>query len=397
MTFSIDPDITRATTLDTAFYTEESHFREARERIFARSWQWLGGVADVAQAGSVAPCELLPGLLDEPLMLARDEAGELRCLSNVCTHRGNILVHQACPLKEIRCGYHARRFDLKGKMLSMPEFSEAQNFPSASDHLPTVPFALWKGHAFASIAPAAPLAEFMAEIETRLPWMPIDTFAHDPSRDRDFDLDAHWALYVENYLEGFHIPFVHAGLNAVVEYGSYASEIGRYANLQLAIAREGEPAFEIPAGAPDHGKRVAAYYYWVFPNLMLNFYPWGLSVNLIQPRSRARTSASAPSSGTQASWSRAPVPGSIRWRWKTKRSCVPCSAACARASIAMAATRRRASVACITSIGCCANLWRENTTREGLRIDTVPINAAESPLSKFTNPISKWTAHATYG
>ena len=129
----------------------------------------------------------------------------------------------------------------------------------------------------------------MAEIETRLPWMPIDTFAHDPSRDRDFDLDAHWALYVENYLEGFHIPFVHAGLNAVVEYGSYASEIGRYANLQLAIAREGDPAFEIPAGAPDHGKRVAAYYYWVFPNLMLNFYPWGLSVNLIQPRSRDRT------------------------------------------------------------------------------------------------------------
>lgn len=289
MTFTIDPDITRATTLDTSFYTGEAHFQAARERIFARSWQWLGSAGDVAQAGSVAPRELLPGLLDEPLMLARDGHGALRCLSNVCTHRGNILVHQACPLKEIRCGYHARRFDLSGRMLSMPEFSAAHNFPSAADHLPAVPFALWKGHAFAALSPAAPLAEFMAEIEARLPWMPIESFVHDPSRDRDFDLDAHWALYVENYLEGFHIPFVHAGLNAVVEYGSYASEIGRYANLQLAMAREGEPAFDIPAGEQDHGKRVAAYYWWVFPNLMLNFYPWGLSLNLIQPQTRERT------------------------------------------------------------------------------------------------------------
>ncbi len=289
MTFSIDPDITRATTLDTAFYTEEVHFREARERVFARSWQWLGGIDDVAPAGSVAPREMLPGLLDEPLMLARDEQGELRCLSNVCTHRGNILVRRACQLKEVRCGYHARRFDLAGKMLSMPEFSEAQNFPSAADHLPALPFATWGGHAFAAIAPAAPLSESMAEIDARLSWLPISSFVHDPSRDRDFDLDAHWALYVENYLEGFHIPFVHAGLNAVVEYGSYASEIGRYANLQLAIAREGEPAFDIPPGAPDYGKRVAAYYYWVFPNLMLNFYPWGLSLNLIQPQAPNRT------------------------------------------------------------------------------------------------------------
>jgi len=289
MTFSIDPDITRATTLDTSFYTEEAHFRRARERVFARSWQWLGPCGEVAQPGSVAPRELLPGLLNEPLMLSRDEAGELRCLSNVCTHRGNILIHQACALKEIRCGYHARRFKLTGKMISMPEFSEACDFPSSSDDLPALPFAQWREHGFASIAPAAPLSEFMAEIEARLSWLPIGDFVHDSGRDRDFDLDAHWALYVENYLEGFHIPFVHASLNAVVEYGSYASEIGRYANLQLAMARDGEPAFDIPAGHADHGKRVAAYYWWVFPNLMLNFYPWGLSLNLIQPQSRERT------------------------------------------------------------------------------------------------------------
>src|SRR6185437_973816 len=78
MTFSIDPDITRATTLDTSFYTEEAHFRRARERVFARSWQWLGPCGEVAQPGSVAPRELLPGLLNEPLMLSRTEGNPLR-------------------------------------------------------------------------------------------------------------------------------------------------------------------------------------------------------------------------------------------------------------------------------------------------------------------------------
>ena len=96
-------------------------------------------------------------------------------------------------------------------------------------------------------------------------------------------------MYVENYLEGFHVPFVHADLNQLIDYGSYSSELFRYANLQLALARDGEAAFDLPPQSPDHGQRVAAYYFWVFPNLMLNFYPWGLSLNLVQPQGVART------------------------------------------------------------------------------------------------------------
>ena len=123
----------------------------------------------------------------------------------------------------------------------------------------------------------------------RLGWLPLDEFRHDPSRDRAFDVAAHWALYVENYLEGLHIPFIHPALNQVLSFDGYAYELQRYANLQFARARDGEAAFELPASSPDHGERVAAYYYWIFPNLMLNFYPWGLSLNLIQPQSRERT------------------------------------------------------------------------------------------------------------
>lgn len=287
--YRVAADIAAASTLEARFYDDAAAHAAAKERVFARTWQWIGDLAAVAAPGSLAPRELLPGMLDEPLLLARDAGGTLRCLSNVCTHRGNILVHEACRAKEIRCGYHSRRFDLAGKMTFMPAFEEARDFPSPADDLPQVPSGEWAGLAFASVDPVAPLEDFLAEVKARVGWMPFHEFAPDAARSRDYRIDAHWALYVENYLEGFHIPFVHKSLNEVVDYETYASEIFRFANLQLAHAKDGEVAFELPASSPDHGKRIAAYYFWVFPNLMLNFYPWGLSVNLVEPRGMGST------------------------------------------------------------------------------------------------------------
>ena len=289
MTWSVDPEIAVASTLDHSFYRDEATYALARERIFARTWQWLGSLDDVAAPQSLSPRDLLPGMLDEPLLLARDEAGELRCMSNVCTHRGNILVKSPCKSGHIRCGYHSRRFDLAGRMTFMPEFADARNFPSPRDDLPQVPFAAWAGQGFAALDPALPFGDFLGDASARVAFLPLERFRHDATRDRDYVINAHWALYVENYLEGFHIPFVHAALNEVVDYGSYASELFRGSSLQLALAKPGAPAFAIPEGVPDSARRVAAYYWFVFPNLMLNFYPWGLSLNLVTPVAIDRT------------------------------------------------------------------------------------------------------------
>ena len=189
--FAIDPDVTLAHTLPSAFYLDEAVHALTRERVFARSWQWLGDLADVALPGSLSPREMLAGHLDEPLLLARDGAGALRCLSNVCTHRGNILVAGPCRAEQIRCGYHSRRFDMAGRMTFMPEFGQAKNFPAPSDHLPKVPFGLLGTQAFASVAPAAPLDDFLGNIQSRLAWLPLSEFKHDLSRDRCFDVAAH--------------------------------------------------------------------------------------------------------------------------------------------------------------------------------------------------------------
>jgi len=116
-----------------------------------------------------------------------------------------------------------------------------------------------------------------------LSWLPLNEFAFHPELSKEYHVKAHWALYCENYLEGFHIPFVHSGLNAVIDYGEYTTELFQYSSLQLGIAKADDDCFDLPPTSKDYGKNIAAYYFWVFPNMMFNFYPWGLSVNIVQP------------------------------------------------------------------------------------------------------------------
>lgn len=281
----VDADVAAARTPDGHFYRSQETFAMARERVFARSWQWIGDLDAVREHSSLSPRTLLPGFLDEPLLLARDGEGVLRCLSNVCTHRGNLLVRDDARAEGIRCGYHSRRFDLAGRMTFMPGFEGVANFPSAADDLPGVPFAIWANLAFASVDPAAPFDTLFAPVRDSLAAAPLDRLVRDPARDREYAIDAHWALYVENYLEGFHIPFVHPALASTVTLDDYRVDLHPHAVLQTAYAKDGEAAF-----APgSDGRRVAALYWWVFPNLMLNFYPWGLSLNHVQPLAPGRT------------------------------------------------------------------------------------------------------------
>jgi choline monooxygenase len=287
--FHVDPDVTVARTIDKAFYLDEGVWQRAREAVFARAWHWLGPVEPSRATGSLVPHALLRGLLDEPVLMARDSAGTLRLLSNVCTHRAKVLVEEPCTADHIRCGYHSRRFELDGTLRFMPGFEGARDFPSPSDHLPQLPLGTWAGHAFGALQPRWDFDRWSAEMRERLAWLPLHTWQADASRSRTFEFDAHWALYVENYLEGLHIPFVHPALNQALDMQQYHYELGTASVLQLALARPGETAFEPPPGHRDHGRRVAASSWWLFPNLMFNIYPWGLSVNVVEPLAPGRT------------------------------------------------------------------------------------------------------------
>lgn len=277
--FEINHDIKYAETLASEFYTNDECFEESKEKIFARSWQLLGRTEEIK---NLKPFTVLENFLDEPVLITRKEE-TFNCLSNVCTHRGKILVEKECAANGIRCGYHGRRFDLSGKFLSMPEFERAENFPTAKDDLPRIPFEIWNDFLFVSLNPILPHEDFLAEINEKLSFFEFEKLKF--SSAKDYLVKAHWALYCENYLEGFHIPFVHKSLNEAIEYDSYKTETFRFSSLQTALAKKGETAF-------DSDESIAAFYFFVFPNLMLNFYPWGLSVNIVKPQTKELTKVS---------------------------------------------------------------------------------------------------------
>ncbi|WP_454784356.1 SRPBCC family protein [Legionella sp. WA2024007413] len=291
--FYVDPDIAKASTLPSRFYTSVDCFEQAKEKIFARTWQFCTSTESLRLEGQLVPFTLLPGLLDEPLLFVREEQDRFHCLSNVCTHRGKILIEAPCSVEKIKCSYHGRRFNLCGEFLHMPEFEKTCDFPTSKDNLAKIPFdCLEKLFLFASLAPLVPFREVFADIRERLSWLPIERMRLDIHRSRDYVVKAHWALYCENYLEALHIPFVHHSLRKVIDCTTYTTELYRYCNLQLALASHGEEHFDLPKDSQDYGKQVAAYYYWIFPNTMLNFYPWGCSVNVVKPLGPALTKVS---------------------------------------------------------------------------------------------------------
>ena len=287
---AINKDITKATTLPGSFYKSGELFNLSKENIFAKTWQIVGDGSKLKLSNSAKPFKFMDGFIDEPLLLVNDKNNNVNCFSNVCTHRGNLLVENSCIIKkDITCNYHGRRFKPCGQFLSMPETNGMQNFPSKEDNLTKVPLQKWKQFLFSSLEPRNDLTAFVNEMDKRVGWMPIEDFIYDSNASRDYLVKANWALYCDNYLEGFHIPFIHKDLAKTLDYSKYNTEIYRYSNLQLGIASGGEHCFDLPESSVDYGKEIAAYYFWIFPNMMFNFYPWGLSLNIVKPISTKLT------------------------------------------------------------------------------------------------------------
>jgi len=294
--WTIDPDVRRAETLPAEVYSDPRWYERARERVFARSWQLVADQERMRNPGQALPLFFLDGCVDEPIVLTRDRDDRLHCLSNVCTHRGALVCDGPGVEQQLRCRYHGRRFRLDGGFVSMPEFETAEAFPrDGKEDLARLPFESWGPFLFAALSAddaLCPFADWFAEVERRAGFLPLAEATFDASRSRDYLVHANWALYCDNYLEGFHIPFVHASLASAVDYATYRTELGRWSSVQIAEAGGGDEAIEPPAGHPDHGRSIAAWYFWLFPNLMLNVYPWGISVNVVKPLAADRTRVS---------------------------------------------------------------------------------------------------------
>jgi len=268
---SINKDISFAKTMPADFYLEDKYYNAAIEGVFKNSWQFV--IHKDSLNSKVMPFSFLMDSIDTPLILS-NTSNRLKCLSNVCTHRGNVLCNKLSNGNTIKCSYHGWTFDLDGTIKNIPGFKGVENFPSSDDSLNEMNILDWNKIIFCSISEGFSIKEILNDISDRLKEFPFDSLIYDKENSNEYILDAHWALYCENYLEGFHIPYVHRGLNAEISLESYTTEIIKNGVLQYAEAKDGAKY---------------AYYYWIFPNMMFNFYDWGLSINIVEPITKEKT------------------------------------------------------------------------------------------------------------
>jgi choline monooxygenase len=213
----------------------------------------------------------------------------LRAFPNTCTHAWYPLVVGTSRGPTLACGQHGRRFDCTGRYVSQQGFpADLPDFPRTCDHLAELPAATWRQLMFVALAPGArPLADLLAPVDAtlaRMPAIPQRTSAELR------EVAGNWKQHACNYLDPFHIAFVHrapGGLADAIDLATYTTELHGDSVLQWVYARDPADGFE-PDALPQRfadarGRRVFALWWFVFPNLTLNFYPWGLSVNVYHP------------------------------------------------------------------------------------------------------------------
>ena len=279
---NVEADIARAWTLPAELYTSPSVFAAEKEQIFRRTWQVAGHASQVANPGDYFTTELL----GEPLVFVRGLDGNLRGFYNVCRHRAGPPAEGCGSRKLFRCGYHGWTYALDGTLLGATEFEGVEGFRPDEFALAPVRTEEWFNFVFVNFDPAArPLRETLGELPEqaeRFPFATMKLFER-----RTYDMKCNWKTYVDNYLEGYHLPSVHPGLNRELDYNAYVVEPharGREGYVrQFSPIRGAQPGDTNPRRYQEAGENLTTDYFWIFPNWMLNCYPDNVSLNIVLP------------------------------------------------------------------------------------------------------------------
>jgi choline monooxygenase len=298
-----DRDIARASTLPASLYFSPATYEEEKTKLFGSTWQVVGHVHQAARPGDYFTFDLI----GEPLLIARGEDGILRCFHNVCRHRAGNPASGCGNRRLFRCGYHGWTYRLDGALLVTPEFDGVEDFDPQDFGLVPVRLEEWFNLIFVNLDPeAGSLQEFLGELPAQAEKFDFANMKF--FERRTYEMNCNWKTYIDNYLEGYHVPSVHPSLNREINYSSYTVEPYHQHVRQWTPIRGAQPGDDSPRRYPQSGKdkdkdntnndsnssndnALTADYFWMFPNWMLNCYPDNISLNIILPLSPERTLA----------------------------------------------------------------------------------------------------------
>jgi len=258
-----------ALALPAPYYTDPRLPALDAAAVFARSWQLVGHAAQLSGVGDHVVVDVA-GL---PLLVVRSDATTIRTFHNVCRHRaGPLATCDGRGASALRCHYHGWTYGLDGVLRGAPEMGRTPDFNPADIRLPEVGVQVWQGLVFVAVGTAPPFAECVAGIDARLG--PQRNLAKLAFHHRvSYDVACNWKVYVDNYLEGYHVPQIHPGLNRLLDYRSYITETATWHSLQYSPLES----------APDLYGNGEALYYFLYPNTMLNILPGRLQTNRVLP------------------------------------------------------------------------------------------------------------------
>jgi choline monooxygenase len=275
--YRFDSRLERAATIPSRYYIDPAVLQHEHRSLFARTWQLVGRADQVRDAGAF----FTASIAGEPLLIVRGADGELRALSNVCRHRAGPVAKGEGKRPVLQCGYHGWTYGLDGRLLKTPEMQGIECFDQRAMALPEFRVEVWNELVFVNLDRDAPaLRDFLGDLGEKLDRR--NYAGYRLAARKEWLLDCNWKVYVDNYLEGYHIPIVHPGLFREIDYNAYRTETRRNYSIQHAPLKRPD---KIRVTSPGD----EAEYFWVYPNLMLNVYPDNFSTNLIVPVGHERT------------------------------------------------------------------------------------------------------------
>ncbi|MGB9008582.1 MAG: aromatic ring-hydroxylating dioxygenase subunit alpha [Candidatus Acidiferrales bacterium] len=266
-----------AHTIPASWYTDPRVAQLELQNVFSRAWQAIGRTAQVENPGQYVTASVA----GEPVVAVRGSDGTLRAFFNVCRHHAMTVMNEPCGhAQHMRCPYHGWTYNLEGELRGMTEFEGVCNFDRAQNGLVPIRVESWENFVFVNLdMHAGSLQEFLGALVGLA--KSLDFAGLQFVERRRYTLNCNWKVYVDNFLDGgYHVPHMHKGLNSVLDYTNYTIEnVDRCCVQSSPVAVD--KSSEASAAATRKGDR--AYYFWQYPNFMLNWYEGYLDTNLVLP------------------------------------------------------------------------------------------------------------------
>ncbi|MEM7030278.1 MAG: aromatic ring-hydroxylating dioxygenase subunit alpha [Chloroflexota bacterium] len=300
-------NVEAAMTLIPEAYTSDAFYQLEQERVFANSWIPVALTAQVRQPGDVQVVEVA----GQSIIITRNKQGKLRAFYNVCRHRGAMMLDQDCTRlqgKRIRCPYHSWAYSLDGECIGTPLF-EGSDIPDtmqgafdmggvdqfSRDDYPLFSVAVesWAYLIFINLAEnPAPLAQQLGDLPERLAPYCLDEWI--ACRQETFTFKANYKLVGENFMEYYHLPWVHPELikvSRMEDHYRWQGE-GMYTGMMtwpISAGDEGGWLGLPPMKQLADQYRESARFIWLFPTVSLSIMPNHSFVMITRPYSPAYT------------------------------------------------------------------------------------------------------------